>query len=309
MVDARQKRYEELLKNLIDDEAVRRNIDGICKVLFPQLESRSTRSDDEWEHELRICSPERFNFYFQLGIPSGEISESEIDGVVESMTNQSAFKALIVQFKEEKRLRKVLRKLVRHGKTLGEEKLQNALAVLWEMEKQIDDEPEVGFDIDTSTEICQLGYNALKELPGSNRKHLLAALIRGCPNIFYPAHFLVELRRDLGKQGAENAILNDNDLKELEEILLGKIKNAAENGSLKDEKRLVGLLYRWRTWESAEAVSEYIRALISSRAGLLTFLKAFVSKMISSAGNYNYLNRNSINELYPIGEIESLVNE
>jgi len=308
-VAERRNQYEELLKNLIDDEAVRRSIDGICKVLFPQLETHSTRYDDEWERELRICFPERFNFYFQLGIPFGEISESEIDGVVESMANQDNFKALIPQFKEEKRLRKVLGKLLRHRESLGEEKLKTALAVLWEMEKQIDDEREAVFDLDdTDTQIQRLAYHILKELPGPNRKPLLAELIRGCPNIFYPAHFIAVLRQELERQGAEITILSDNDLKELEEILLGKIKIAVENSSLKDEKHLVGLLYRWRAWESAEAVTEYVRGLISSRAGLLTFLKAFVSKVLSTAGNYNNLNRNSVNELYPIGEIESLVN-
>jgi predicted KAP-like P-loop ATPase len=305
----RRNQYQELLKNLIDDEAVRRSIDGICKVLFPQLESHSTRSDDEWERELRICSPERFNFYFQLGIPFGEISESEIDGVVESMANQDDFKTLILQFKEERRLRKVLGKLLRHRESLGEEKLKTALAVLWELEKQIDDEREAVFDLDdTDTQIRRLAYHTLKELPGPNRNPLLAELIRGCPNIFFPAHFLVELRRDLEKQGAETAILSDNDLKELEEILLGKIRTAAENSSLKNEKHLVGLLYRWRAWESAEAVTEYVRGLISSRVGLLTFLKAFVSRVLSTGGNYNNLNRNSVAELYPIGEIETLVN-
>jgi predicted KAP-like P-loop ATPase len=309
IVEARRKQYQELLKDLIPDEAVRKSIDGISRILFSQLEFHSTRSDDEWERELRICSPEQFSFYFQLGIPFGEISEGEIDGVVESMANADAFKGLILQFKGEKRLKKVLGKLLRRRETLGEEKLRIALTVLWELEKQIDDEPEAAFDIDdTDTQIQRLAYHTLKELPGANRKPLLEGVIRGCPNIVFPAHFLVELRRDLGKQGAEANIMSDNDLKELEQILLRKIETAAKNSSLKDEKHLASLLYRWRAWGSVEAVSEYIRGLISARAGLLVFLKAFVRKVFSTGGNYNNLNRNSIAELYPIAEIESLVN-
>ena len=70
---------------------------------------------------------------------------------------------------------------------------------------------------------------------------------------------------------------------------------------------MVSILYRWRVWESPKAVSDYIRSLISSRAGLLTFLKAFVSQVLSTGGNYNNLNRNSVGELYPIAEIEALV--
>jgi predicted KAP-like P-loop ATPase len=307
IVEARRKQYQELLKDLILDEVVRRSINGISKMLFPQLDSQSRPSDDAWERELRICTPERFNFYFQLGIPFGEMSEGEIDSIIESMANPDAFKGLILQFKEEKRLRKVFAGLLRRRESLGEEKLRTALAVLWELEKQIDDEREAAFDLDdTDTQIQRLAYHTLKELPGSNRKPLLEGLIRGCPNIFYPSQFVTALRRDLGKQGAEAAILSDNDLKELEGILLKKIQTAAKN-SLKDEKHLVVLLYCWRAWESAEAVSKYIRGLISTRAGLLAFLKAFVGKVFSAGGNFNNLNRHSVGELYPIAEIEALV--
>ena len=309
MVEARRKQYEELLKSLIPGEALRRSIDGICKMLFPQLESHSMRSDDQWERDLQICSPERFNFYFQLGIPFGEMSEGEIDGIVDNMTNQDVFKAVILQLKEEKRLKKVLGKLLHRRESLDEEKLKTALAVLWELEKQIDDEREAVFDLeDTETQIQRLAYHTLKELPSLNRKPLLAGLIRGCSNIFYPAHFVLALRQDLERQGTEDAILSDSDSKELERILLSKIEVAAQNSSLKHEKHLVALLYRWRAWGSPEAVSDYVRGLISSRAGLLTFVRAFVHRIISSGGNYNNLNRNSIAELYPIPEIETLVN-
>jgi len=308
IVEARRKQYQGLLKNLIENEAVRRSIDGICKILFPQIESHSMRSDDQWEQELRICSPERFNFYFQLGIPFGEISEDEIDGVVSSLADDNAFKTLVLQFNEGKRLRKVLSRLLRRRESLDEAKLKTLLAVLWELEKQIDDEREAVFDLDdVETQIQRLAYHSLKQLPATNRKPLLAGLIRDCQNISYPAHLIAVLRQEMEKQGAETAVLSDNDLKELEELLVGKIKASAKNNSLKDEKHLVSILYRWRVWESPKAVSDYIRSLISSRAGLLTFLKAFVSQVLSTGGNYNNLNRNSVGELYPIAEIEALV--
>jgi predicted KAP-like P-loop ATPase len=306
--EANRKQYEELLRHLIDDTAVRASIDGICKLLFPQLESNSMRTSDEWERELRICSADRFGFYFQLGIPFGEMSETEIDDVVASLADENAFKALIIQLKDANRLRKVLGKLLHRRESIDEGKLKTALKVLWELEKQIDDDREAVFDVDdTDTQIQRLAYFTLKELPVPNRKTLLAGLIHSCPNIFFPAHFIAVLRQDLEKHTGDTAVLCDADLRELEGILLSKIETAAKNGSLKDEKHLVGLLYRWHAWGSEEAVTDYVRSLISTRPGLLTFLKAFVSKVISTAGNYNNLNRHSVGELYPIAEIEALV--
>lgn len=309
-IAARRKQYEELLA-LIQDASVRKSVDGICKELFPQLDSHSMQSSEEWERDLRICSPERFNFYFQLGIPFGEISESRIDEVVASLADREAFKALVLQFKEEKRLRKVLTKLLRRRDSLDELKIKAALSVLWELEKQIEDGREAVFDLDDiDTQVFRFAYHTLKQLPATNRKSLLADLIGGCTNIYFPVHLIAVLRQGLEKevQRGDSPILTDEELKELEKILVEKIKTAATNGSLKDEKHLVLILYRWQAWESQEAVSAYVRGLISTRDGLLAFLKAFVSKVLSTAGNYNNLNRNSIGELYPIAEVETLVN-
>jgi len=308
-IAARRKQYEELLA-LIQDAGVRKSIDGICKELFPQLDSHSMQSSEEWERELRICSPERFDFYFQLGIPYGEVSESRINEIVATLTDRETFKTHILQFKEEKRLRKLLTKLLRHRDDLNEAKIKNALAVLWELEKQINDEREAVLDLDdVDTQVLRFAYHALKQLPAVNRKPLLADLIGGCANIYFPVHLIAVLRQGLEKEGqqGESPILTDGELKELEKILVEKIKSAAASGSLKDEKNLVLILYRWRAWESPEAVSAYIRGLIATREGLLIFLKSFISKVLSTAGNYNNLNRNSIAELHPITEIETLI--
>ncbi len=194
---------------------------------------------------------------------------------------------------------------------LDESKIKAALAVLWELEKQIDDGREAVFDLDDiDTQVLRFAYHTLKQLPSTNRKTLLANLIQGCQNLYYPVHLIAVLRQGVEKeiQRGETAILTDGELKELEQILVEKIKTAATNNTLKDEKNLALILYRWREWESADAVSTYIRGLISTRDGLLTFLKSFVSKVLSTGGNYNDMNPDSISGLYSIEEVKSLVN-
>ncbi|MBI3231529.1 MAG: hypothetical protein HYZ51_00380 [Candidatus Doudnabacteria bacterium] len=308
---AKRKQYEELLSSLIPDEATRRSVDGICKELFPQLDSHSTRSSEEWERDLLICSPERFNFYFQLGIPFGELSESQIDEVIGSLDSKETFKAFILKLKEEKRLRKVLTKLLRHRTDIDEAKTKVALSVFWELEKEINDGREAVFDLDdVDTQVLRLAYHLLKQVSATNRKALLLDLIRECKNIYTPVHLIAVLHQGIEKelQRGESAILTDEELKELEQTLVKKIRVATANGSLKDEKNVLLILYRWREWESETVVTNYIRDLVSTRNGLLTFLKSSVTKVLSTAGNYNDLNPDSISGLYPIEEIRSQVN-
>lgn len=307
---ARRTRYEELLKTLIPDEVVRKSIDGICQELFPQLDPNGSRSSEEWERDLRIGARERFSFYFQLGIPYGEISESQIDEVVVSLTNSESFKALVLQFREEKRLRKVLGKLVQRRNTLDEAQIRTILSVLWELEKQISDEREAVFDLDDiDTQVLRLGYLGLKEQPQDKRKPILSDLIQASTNIYSPLHLIAVVRQDYEKETARagTSFISETELKELEQLLVEKIKVMATDGSLIKERHLPSILYRWKDWESADAVTEFIRTLISTREGFLTFLKSFVGKTLSTGGNYNDLNKNSIGGLYPLTEIETLV--
>ena len=303
---AKQKQYEELL-NLIPDKEVRMSIDGICKELFPQLGTHLMRSSEEWERDLRICSPERFNFYFQLGIPFGELSESQIDEVIEDMAEQEAFKTSILQFKREKCLRKVLSKLSLRRDSLDATKIKIAISVLWELGKQIGDEREAAFDLnDIDTQILRFAYDTSKQLPSADIKSLLTSLIQKCPNIYYPAVLRYHIEKEI--QRGDTAILTSDELEELKQILVKKINAATTNNTLPDEKNLVFILYRWREWESKTAVTNYIRNLISTKKGLLTFLKSFISRVLSTEGNYNDMNPDSINGLYPIEEIKNLVN-
>jgi predicted KAP-like P-loop ATPase len=308
--EVKRKMYQELLDTLIPDEAVRKSIDGICKELFPQLNSTGSSYSEEWEQDLRICSRERFNFYFQLGIPFGEISENQIDELVASIATPNDFKALILQFKEEKRLRKVLSRLLQRRGALDEAQIKIIISTLWELEKEIDDGRDAVFDLDDiDTQVLRIGYHFIKQLPQEKRKLLLVDIIQTSTNVYFPIHLIAVIKDDYVKETARAGVslISETELKELEQLLVEKIKAMVTSGTLINEKHLVTILYRWREWESPDAVTSYIHNVISTRDGFLIFLQSFVGKVLSSAGNYNDLNKDSITGLYPIEEIESLV--
>lgn len=306
----KRKRYQELLE-LIPNSHTRERIDKLCKELFPQLDSSATHSTEGWERELRICAPERFKFYFQLGIPHGEISESQIDEIVAALSDKETFSKLILQLKEDKRLRRFLTKLLQRRDTLDKEKIKTALSTFWDLEKEIDDEREAVLDLnDVGTQVMRFAYHALKQLSLEDRKSLLGELYNECKNLYYPSHLLHVLEDEHNKetQRSGEPILDNQTIQSLKQVMAEKIKAATANGTLKDEKHLVALLYRLKVWESQEAVSNYIRDLIANRDGLLTFLKSFVSKVLSTAGNYYDLNPDSIADLYSIDEVRNTVN-
>jgi len=86
-----------------------------------------------------------------------------------------------------------------------------------------------------------------------------------------------------GKYGAQaepqdECLINAQDLKELEQIALQKIKEAALNGNLVKTPCLAHILYRWRDWENENVPRQWASQIISSDSGLVELLTGFLSK-------------------------------
>jgi len=305
----KNNRYNKLLDLVPEDN--RKNIDGICKILFPLIENRQLNSYGEWAGELRICSRERFDYYFQLSVPSGEISETQVDKVVNGLKNQKKFESMIFEFKKEGKIGKLLDRLMYRTDKLDEEKVKNALISFWKIGNKIIDKKETYFDLnDTDSQITAFGHQSIKNLK-SNRKNLIKELIDSCQNLYYPAHLLKRLEDELSKY--ENPLgissLNKEELEELKRLFINKIEHLDSNNLLENQYNLAVLLYRWKEWKSGDSVKKYIEKLISTKKGLLIFLKSYIGRVLSSNGNYNSISKKSINELYPIEEIEKKVNQ
>lgn len=309
---AKKARYEELLKEI--PKEIVEPIDKICKVLFPQLDFHSHYGSDwepKWRAERRICADERFGFYFQLGIPEGAISESEVSNLVKTLDNEKNFSDNILRFNEEKRLRPMLSKILDRIDKLTEEQAKVMILTLWNLEKQIDDERTAMFDFDeVGMQTNRLAYQSLlKIIPKEKRADFIKTLIGNTKNIYYPVRFVAILEDGNKKKGdqVDEAILTNEELETIKPLLTKHINDMVSNGSLSKEDNFIFLLFRWKDWESEESVKKYIENLIKERAGLLDFIRGFVGKVLSTAGNYKKLDKKSISQLYPLETIEELV--
>lgn len=110
------------------------------------------------------------------------------------------------------------------------------------------------------------------------------------------------------QQRSEEPLITKEEAEKLKAISLAEIHKLVDDNKLQDEPKILFTLYRWKEWEGEEKVKAYIKELISTRQGLLTFLKGYVGKVLSSTGNYYQLDKKSIEQLYPLADIEALVN-
>ena len=306
---ARKAKYDELLNEV--PKELQQAVDKICKVLFPQLDGNHGGDwEQTWRKDLRICSDNKFPFYFQLGIPEGAISESEAKNVIKTLDKKEDFSENLLRFHKEKRLRALLAKLLDHIEGFTEDQVKNLVLSLWDLGNEIDDGRTAVFDFDdVQTQTSRLVYHSIKKnIAKEKRRALLEELTQNAKTLFYPAYFIAIMGDESKKEGrAEEPLLEKVDAEALGKLILGRIKAMATDGTLANEEELSFFLFRWKEWETPEAVTEYLRKLVATKKGLVSFLRGLVGRVLSTAGNYDQLDKKVIEQLIPDSEIEPLV--
>lgn len=305
-------RYRELLEKV--PEEIRTIVDKICEELFPQLGTGYGHDwQQNWRRERRICAEERFNFYFQLGIPEGAISEAEIADVLKTLDKKEDFAESLLKFQTDKRLRPLLSKLLDYTDKFTKENAKNLTLTLWNLEKQITDERGAMFDFDDiETQSVRLPYHSIKKaLPNkAERGAFIEEIIKETGTLYPPVHFVSILDQELEKEGRseDNYLVSaTSDTDTPKKILLERIRESAKNGGLVGEARFAFFLYRWKDWSSEEEVKKYVEELIKTREGLLAYLKGFVGKVYSSNGNYNRIDKKALYDFVPQETLDPMV--
>jgi predicted KAP-like P-loop ATPase len=105
---------------------------------------------------------------------------------------------------------------------------------------------------------------------------------------YLPA-YIVAIEGDKAKEAREeqSRLVDDNGLKYLQAICATKIRQAAIQETLLRHPRLAELLGLWKAWSPSDEPSEWIRTLIDSPDGLLSFLVASLHETRSQTlGSY-----------------------
>ena len=74
------------------------------------------------------------------------------------------------------------------------------------------------------------------------------------------------------KRGEEERLLDDAGLKRAQQICAKKIQQAAADGTLLPNPKLADLLAFWQAWAQPDEAQSWVRGLVESRNGLLSFL-------------------------------------
>ncbi|MBV8158779.1 MAG: hypothetical protein JO278_14025, partial [Dyella sp.] len=282
-------------------EGSRARLGSLVGRIFPKvaqlLEGGFLTSGDEgeWRKELRPCSLECFDVYFQFGVPAGHVSRTELDRLVAQDTPEG-MAALLLEAKEHvfpdghSKARDLLERLRDFDELEAEQVIKLVTALIFNAHLLLRPEDERGgfFSMPNRWRILGLASRLMERLEPHARQTLLMGLAASSPSLWGLVGFAdwaLESKRDPSK-GAK-AMLN------LEETFPASFATAV--GARLDQARLEELLLmpeldyivdRWSTWGDHSRIREVFKPMVDDDDRLLILLDRFVRSGWHHSGNW-----------------------
>lgn len=283
-----RSRAETIEKNEIQSillkasEAHRERVKEILTQVFPPVSwvfsnvRFTSDHSDSWYRAHRACHPDVFDKYFYLTIPEGELSHEEVERIVALAGDRQAFASELRATGKRNLLGVSIDRLEAYKETIS---LDHAISFITAMFDASDELPagQVGLtEIPPDLHAARIVYWYLKREPEiSKRQEILVRCIEQTTGIYLPC-FVVALEGDKLKEGREQRerLADDPGVKQLQELCVSKIRQAAADGTLSGNPRLGQMLGFWLAWSTGDETRNWVATLIESHDGLLSILVA-----------------------------------
>lgn len=304
VLDERQQNEKRFLENAFEsalkndwknDLAVaRESTRSILIKLFPSLRSlffdwgrpffQNNSSED-----CRVCHIEVFDRYFFLGTPPGDISEADFSATMSLLPNAEAFGNKLRELASQtrldgiSRLRIFLRRIENSGqKVIPNEHIESFLQAVYsigdKLLSELIENGKPGFaDSHNAESIQRLTSKLLKQVTAQqDRFDILNRIFPRALALFTLIHHVFRFSQEHGTNTERTVAVAHLDA--LKRHAIERLRNAAQDGSLRSVPNLGFVLYRYADWTSEQEVKMYVARLLKDDEGLCDYLTGFWSE-------------------------------
>ena len=276
----------------------RERVREILKQLFPKVDwalnnyGYGSGFEDGWFRDLRVCHSDLFDRYFHFAVPEGDISQAELDLILSLASDRARLFAQFQSLKQRGLLEVALDRLEAYKEKIELKYAEAFVTAIFDIGDDLRTDRRGFFEIQPDMHATRIIHWYLKqEKNPAKRTEILKEAMKLTRGLYLPVMKIsLEDSKQERKQDPDAFLVTEEALQDLMKICLEKIRVAAENGKLKAHPKMAYILYRWREWASPEEPKEWVEQLISSKDGLLCFLKGFVQEG-SVSGSEDYAAR------------------
>jgi len=301
----------------------REAVKEMVEQLFPTIEwalGGTSYSEDfasTWLREMRVCHPNNFDKYFQFSIPSGELSNSDLQEMLSLTADSDRFSSFVLSLKERGIIKNALSQFESFTDQIPLENGKAYIKGVLDIGDLVDHE-STGFTMFSSnTHAVRLVVWFLRRIENvEERGNLLLDCFKDSSGLSIVEHILQgdENRRE--NSDADQILLN-SEFEQLKAEFVRKLDDMSETSSpeLLSNKHLVSFLYRWTRWGDESKVIDWLRLQTQTAEGCLTLLKKFVSKSSShSMGDHvvtitTYIKLENIENFLEVAPIQEKIQD
>jgi predicted KAP-like P-loop ATPase len=295
-----QEKYSEIYKSWINQvpERDQKAVERILVRLFPRFErlfSNIIYSSDfssTWRKNLRICSPEIFPVYFRFNVSEDSITASEMQMLLNASQDSMAFEKELINYSSQTRrdgttrLRAILERFEDYTKEdIPTQNIEPIIFALFKVGDELlkkEDDHRGMFDFGNDMRIGRIVYQLLSRLEEEQRFQILYKAIEEGAALSISEREVSVLGQQHGKftnsepQPESERFINAEHLSSLEQLVLGKIREAAKLGILLTTPKLTSILWRWKAWsESDDEVKQWVADITKDDKNLAIFIEHF----------------------------------
>jgi hypothetical protein len=307
--EADKRRIEELVS--LSSDANKDAIRDLLAKIFPPLNLRKGlrfQGDDvegRWFRQLRVCSYQAFDRYFQFATPEGDVSQADIDGLLGSMGEIAELEQIFARLAERDLLDVMLTRVASLEGSLPLDHAATFLAALYQV--KVGKRRYGFFESSPKDRVRSITYWYLQRLPEDQRLQVIEEALQLTRGLSF-AIATVELLThgpDPGsralpffEQQANRERLNQAGLEAI-------VRAASPDSQIPPEQMLLAVNF-WARFDNT-AAKGWLDAYLKSRSAIVSYLESMVSTSEGTGGTRRFIFVASFEHLISVEKIERRV--
>lgn len=233
------------------------------------------------KYDFRICTVEHFDNYFTLNLDSDDLSVKSIDDLF-NLTDTVEISSRFLEYNNNNQTKELFDIIINRMRDIPKENAQYFINSLIDIGDQL--QIPINTFLDKRIYLGRVLDDLLKKYDNnSERFETLEKAIGNSENSLYVAvEFLSSqdfiynrFNYENDRKDVSEALIDENDLEKLEDMMVLKIRNWDKTNRLWDNPDLEGILYSWEFWDKEIDVNKRVREFISEGKNALRFAKGF----------------------------------
>lgn len=239
----------------------------------------------------RICSPDLFDIYFRLSMPTGFIPDSEIDALLAATQSEETFAQALLRLNQDERITKFLDLLDGVAAIkIPTKNIGNVVNALMDSGDLFPEGETNLVSFNTPMRIHRICHQLLRRLDTTEQRFNIYqdAISKAKNSLYIIIHELDEqaknhIETEAAYLPAEHRDITSDQLATLQKLAATKIVQLAKVGRLSEHPKLLSLLYAWKKWGDENECKEHVIEMIKADRGLVAFLCATMKDPIDEA--------------------------